>query len=132
MTKKTINIIYWITTGLILALMLWSAVGSFMDNPDSAKMMAPLGYKPYVFHFLAVAKILGIIAILTPGFPRLKEWAYAGFMFDLLGATYSEYATGFPIPQVAFMFVFIALLACSYIFYHKRLKLKGVAAESAV
>jgi uncharacterized membrane protein YphA (DoxX/SURF4 family) len=122
---KKINIIYWIVTGLILALMLYSAIGSFMDNPDGAKMMAQLGYKPYVLHFLAVAKILGIIAILVPGFPRLKEWAYAGFMFDLIGATYSMYATGFPVGQWAPMFIFIALLACSYIFYHKKLKLKA-------
>jgi len=128
---KKINIIYWITTGLILAMMLYSAIGSFLDNPEAAKMMAPLGYKPYVFHFLAVAKILGVIAILTPGFPRLKEWAYAGFTFDLLGATYSEYATGFPLAQVAFMFIFIALLACSYIFYHKKLKLKAASVKDA-
>src|SRR5476651_1341533 len=103
MKKNTINIIYWIATGLILALMLWSAIGSFMNNPEAAKMMAPLGYKPYVFHFLAVAKILGIIAILVPGFPRLKEWAYAGFTFDLIGATYSTYAVNEPASNWAFM-----------------------------
>ncbi len=132
MSKKTINIIYWITTGLILAMMLFSAVSSFMENPDGAKMLAALGYRPYVLHLLAVAKILGIIAILTPGFPRLKEWAYAGFMFDLIGATFSFYASGFAFKDWAFMPVLIAILACSYIFYHKRLKLKGAAAESAV
>jgi uncharacterized membrane protein YphA (DoxX/SURF4 family) len=119
---KKINIIYWITTGLILALMLWSAIGSFMDNPQGAKMMADLGYKPYVIQFLAVAKILGIIAILVPGFPRLKEWAYAGFAFDMIGATYSMYASKFPVSQWAPMFIFLALLALSYIYYHKKLK----------
>ena len=62
---KKINIIYWIATGLILALMLFSAIGSFMSNPDGAKMMDALGYKPYIIQFLAVAKILGIIAILA-------------------------------------------------------------------
>jgi uncharacterized membrane protein YphA (DoxX/SURF4 family) len=119
---KKINIIYWITTGLILALMLWSAIGSFMDNPQGAKMMADLGYKPYLIQFLAVAKILGIIAILVPGFPRLKEWAYAGFAFDMIGATYSMYVSKFPVSQWAPMFIFLALLALSYIYYHKKLK----------
>jgi len=128
---KKINIIYWISTGLILALMLWSAIGSFMDNPQGAEMMNKLGYHPYVIHFLAVAKILGIVAILTPGFPRLKEWAYAGFTFDLLGATYSMYASDFPVSQWAPMFVFLALLACSYIFYHKKLKLKATSIKDA-
>jgi uncharacterized membrane protein YphA (DoxX/SURF4 family) len=119
---KKINIFYWICTGLLLALMLWSAIGSFMDLPEGAKMMATLGYRPYVSHLLGFAKILGIIAILVPGFPRLKEWAYAGFTFDLIGATYSMYASGFPVSNWAPMFIFIALLACSYILYHKKLK----------
>jgi uncharacterized membrane protein YphA (DoxX/SURF4 family) len=121
MNKTTINIIYWISTGLILAMMLFSAYSSFTDSPDGAKMMAAIGYRPYVLHLLAVFKVLGVIAILTPGFPRLKEWAYAGFTFDLIGATYSFYASGFAFKDWAFMLVLIAVLACSYIFYHKRL-----------
>ena len=120
MNKTTINVIYWISTGLILAMMLFSAASSFMENPDGAKMLAAIGYRPYVLHLLAVAKVLGVIAILTPGFPRLKEWAYAGFTFDLIGATYSFYASGFAVKDWAFMLVLIALLACSYIFYHKQ------------
>jgi hypothetical protein len=124
---KKINIIYWISTGLILALMLWSAIGSFTDNPAGVKVMAHLGYLPYVGHFLGVAKILAIIAILVPGFPRLKEWAYAGLAFDMIGAMYSMYAVGNPVSQWAFMLVFIAVLFCSYIFYHKKLKLKATA-----
>jgi hypothetical protein len=125
MSKTTINVIYWITTGLILAMMLFSAVSSFMENPEGAKMMEAIGYRPYVFHLLAVAKVLGVIAILTPGYPRLKEWAYAGFTFDLIGAAYSFYASGFAFKDWVFMPILIAILACSYIFYHKRLKLKG-------
>jgi len=119
---KKINLIYWISTGLILALMLWSAIGSFMNNPEGAKMLGDLGYKPYVIHLLAVAKILGIIAILVPGYPRLKEWAYAGLTYDLIGATYSMYSSGYTPDKWAPMFIFIAILACSYIFYHKRLE----------
>ena|ERR1700758_3006622 len=128
---KKINIIYWISTGILLALMLWSAIGSFMDNPEGAKMMNDMGYKPYVFHLLAVAKVLGIIAILIPGFPRLKEWAYAGFAFDLIGATYSMYASGMPPANWAPMFIFLAILACSYIFYHKRLKASPAKSKDA-
>jgi len=119
---KKINIIYWISTSVIILLMLWSAIGSFISNPKGAEMMSKLGYQPYVFHFLAVAKVLGVIALLTPGFPRLKEWAYAGFAFDLLGAAYSMYATNFPVSQWAPMFIFLAILACSYIYYHKKVR----------
>ena len=125
MNKTTINVIYWISTGLILAMMLFSAASSFMNNPDGAKMLSAIGYRPYVLQLLAIAKILGIIAILTPGFPRLTEWAYAGFMFDLIGASVSFYASGFAVKDWAFIPVLIALLVCSYTFYHKRLKLKA-------
>jgi hypothetical protein len=125
MNKTTINVIYWISTGLILAMMLFSAASSFMNNPDGAKMLSAIGYRPYVLHLLAIAKVLGIIAILTPGFPRLTEWAYAGFMFDLIGASVSFYASGFAVKDWVFIPVLIALLVCSYIFYHKRLKLKA-------
>jgi hypothetical protein len=119
---KKINIIYWIATGLLLALMLFSAVGSFMPpTPDGTKMMHAMGYQTYIIQFLAVAKILGIIAILVPGFPRIKEWAYAGFAFDLIGATYSM-AVNLPFNQWAPMPIFLIILAVSYIYYHKRLK----------
>jgi hypothetical protein len=129
---KKINIIYWISTGLILALMLFSAIGSFIPNPEAAQKMAPMGYQPYVFHFLAVAKILGIIAILTPGFPRLKEWAYAGFAFDMIGAAYSMIVTNFAISDWGMIPVFLVILAVSYIYHHKRLKLKTGGKDAVV
>ena len=123
---KKINIIYWIATAIILALMLFSAFNSLTNNPQGVQMMTHLGYAPYVAHFLGVAKILGVIAILVPGYPRLKEWVYAGFTFDMVGATYSMYASGDPLAKWIFMLVFIAILAASYIYYHKKLRLKGV------
>jgi len=129
---KRINIIYWIATGLLLALMLFSAIGTFMPlTPDGKEMMDAMSYKPYIMQFLAVAKILGIIAILVPGFPRIKEWAYAGFAFDLIGATYSM-ALNLPFDKWAPMPIFLIILAVSYIYYHKRLKLKSVATNGAV
>jgi len=131
---KKLNIIYWIATGLILALMLFSAVGTFfIHDPKTMEKMAPLGYPAYVMQMLAVAKLLGIIAILVPGFPRIKEWAYAGFTFDMLGATISMIVTGFAVADWAQMFIFLGILAVSYIYYHKRLKLKAaVTTDSAV
>jgi hypothetical protein len=118
---KTTKILYWVFTVLILGLMLFSAVGSFMTNPDGAKLAAQIQFPLYIFKFLAVAKILGVIAILVPGYPRLKEWAYAGFFFDLAGATYAFIATGFPASQWAFNIIFFVFLFGSYICYHKKL-----------
>ena len=121
---KTTKILYWVFTILICAMMLFSAISSFIKNPDGEKMAAQMGFALYIFKFLAVAKILGIIAILVPGYPRLKEWAYAGFFFDLAGATYASIATGFPVSQWAMMFILIAILFGSYFTYHKKLAAK--------
>jgi uncharacterized membrane protein YphA (DoxX/SURF4 family) len=122
---ETTKIIYWVFTVLLILLMLSSAIGTFMNNPQGEAFAKHLGYPMYVFTFLSVAKILGIIAILLPGFPRLKEWAYAGFTFDLLGAVYSGLSVGDPLVQWIPVFVGLIFIFGSYIFYHKKLKAQG-------
>jgi len=118
--KKT-NIIYWIFTLLFAAAMLLSAIPDILCSADAVDFMTRLGYPMYFIPFIGWAKVLGVIAILIPRFPRLKEWAYAGLMFDLIGAIYSISATaGFVYSLMIFLFV--ALGAASYFFYHKRLK----------
>ena len=117
---KTTKILYWVFTVLLVALMLFSAAGTFMNDPKGAEFAKHIGYPLYIFKFLAVTKVLGVVAILIPGYPRLKEWAYAGFFFDLAGATYSFIAIGDPPANWAPMFIFIALLFGSYVFYHKK------------
>jgi len=118
------KIIYWIFTGLLIALMLMSAVTSFIPNPDGEAMMKQIGYPYSVLHLLAVAKVLGAIALLVPGFPRLKEWAYAGFTFDLIGAIYAFLIVGTPVVNVAFMFIGLIFVFGSYYYYHKLLSVK--------
>src|ERR1700679_3792100 len=118
--KKT-KTIYWIFTGIFAALMLASAIPEILSIPAATKYTGQLGYPQYLNPFLGVAKLLGVLAILVPGFPKIKEWAYAGFAFDLLGATYSQIAIGIPVSQWIFMFIWIILLIVSYVFYHKKL-----------
>lgn len=126
-TMKRVNIIYWIFTGLLILFMLSSVIGTFFfPNPQSNAMLAKLGYLPYIMKFLAVAKALGIIALFIPGFPRIKEWVYAGFTFDLLGASFSFIASGFPLAQWApFLIPGLLLIAISYSLWHKKLKMQG-------
>ena len=57
-------------------------------------MMVQLGYPLYFLSLLGIWKILGVIAVLLPKFPLLKEWAYAGFFFSMTGAIYSHIAKG--------------------------------------
>ena len=123
---KTTKILYWVFTVLLVVLMLWSAYGTFTNDPGGADLAKKIQFPLYIFKFLAVAKVLGVIAILVPNFNRLKEWAYAGFFFDLAGATYALIASGFPAAQWAPMAIFLGLLFGSYITYHKMLKQKQV------
>jgi uncharacterized membrane protein YphA (DoxX/SURF4 family) len=121
--KKT-NIFYWIFTGLFGFLMFFSAIPDILSSPVAIEgMHKGLGYPVYFVPFIGVAKTLGVIAILVPGFPRLKEWAYAGLFFDLIGATYSIIAVG-NIQGVGFMVLPLALAVTSYLFYTKRRKLQ--------
>jgi hypothetical protein len=118
---KKINIFYWIFNGLLCAFMLFSGISAMVNAAAVSELVVKhLGYPPYFMGLLNIAKILGVIAILVPGFPRLKEWAYAGFAFDLIYITYSSYSVHDPISGVAFMSVFMLFFALAYFFHIKK------------
>ncbi len=119
--KKT-KIAYWVLTGLFAFVMLGSAIPDIMVVPMAVQGFKEMGMPVYLIPFLGWAKLLGVLAILVPGFPRIKEWAYAGLIFDLLGATYSVANSGKTIGDWSPMLVFIALGFGSYVFYHKKLR----------
>ncbi len=119
--KKT-KIAFWITTGLFSAFMLLSAIPDILLIPDAVKFMNGLGYPTYIIPFLGVAKVLGIIAILVPGYPRIKEWAYAGLFFDLVGAAYSQIAHDGIQPAVLILAFPFSFFISSYMLYHRKFK----------
>jgi hypothetical protein len=116
---KTTKIIYWGTTLLFAGFMIFSAIPDiFMDN-GAKEFMKHLGYPEYIMPFIGIAKFLGSIAILMPGFRKIKEWAYAGLFFDLAGAVYSNIMTdGFQTGLLIMIPVFIVAII-SYIYNHK-------------
>lgn len=119
---KTVTILHWVFTALFGAFMAFSAIPDLLVVPDAVTFITGLGYPKYIIPFLGVAKLLGVIAILIPGFPRIKEWAYAGLFFDLVGATYSGIcAEGFK-PGMLIMLIPFTLGALSYIYYHKKME----------
>ena len=119
---KKIKTFYWIITGLFSAFMLFSAIPDILVVPEAKTFMNGLGYPDYIIPFLGVAKLLGIIAILIPGFPKIKEWAYAGLFFDLIGATYSVIAhEGFK-ASVLIMLLPIIFLCMSYNLHHRKMQ----------
>ena len=81
-----------------------------------------LGYPLYLLPFLGVAKLSACVVIVLPFFKRLKEWAYAGLFFDLVGATYSGLMVGGFDPQMTIMFVAIATVLVSNWLWNKKME----------
>lgn len=91
MTKRN-RIIYWIATAWLSLGMTATGIVQIIQLPEEATMMDHLGYPRYFMPLLGIWKILGVVAVLMPRFPLLKEWAYAGFFFAMTGAVYAHLA----------------------------------------
>ena len=125
MTTKTTNLIYWISTVVFAALMIFSAAGGLQPSQQAIQLMHDgLGYPVYFIQFISIAKLLGAVAILVPGLNRsLKDWAYAGLFFDLAGAVYSGVASSGKFdPMMLLMLLWILPGVISYYFWHKKMK----------
>jgi uncharacterized membrane protein YphA (DoxX/SURF4 family) len=129
-STKRDSVIFWISTALFCAFMLTSAIPNIFSSAEWVTVFQQLGYPAYLLPFLGIAKLLGVIALLVPGFPRIKEWAYAGFVFDLLGAIYSGLAVGGFDPMMLTLLIPVTLLIGSYVFHHRRLAAAGVTVGS--
>ena len=93
MTKRN-KLIYWIATAWLALGMLSTGIVQLLKMPQEIDLMSRLGYPAYFLIILGIWKILGVVAVLIPGFPVLKEWAYAGFFLAMSGAVMSHAATG--------------------------------------
>ena len=102
---------YWGATAYFALNMLLAGIGELSASPGLVQIAVHEGYPVYLFTILGVWKLLGVIALLVPGFPRLKEWAYAGFFFDLTGAAVSGIARGgYPDPGTVIWMPIILIL----------------------
>lgn len=112
MTKR--NIAYWGSTGLVAMAMAAGGIFDLSGAPAVTETMRHLGYPAYVALLLGGWKLLGGLAIVTPGLPRLKEWAYAGIAFDLSGAAFSHAYVGDSADQLVAPVVLLALAVASW------------------
>ena len=119
--KKT-TILYWVFTGLFAFVMLGSAIPDILIMPMAVEGFKGIGYPAFLVPFLGWAKLLGVIGILVPSHPRIKEWAYAGLMYDIIGAIYSV-AFVEPVTTWLPMLVIPLVGAVSYLYYHKKQQL---------
>ena len=124
MKPKTIKIIYWIVTMLFSLFMLFSGFSEIMQTEQGKDLMKHLGYPIYVNTIIGVAKILGALAILQWKFQTIKEWAYAGFTIDIIGASASFYFSGDGIVATLMPFIFLAVMFVSYFLWKKVERIK--------
>lgn len=90
--KKRDKIIYWVATLWLSLGMVSTGAVQLSRMDDEVAKMTQLGYPLYFLTILGIWKMLGVIAVLVPKFPLVKEWAYAGFFFAMSGAVFSHFA----------------------------------------
>ncbi|MEP7217374.1 MAG: DoxX family protein [Bacteroidota bacterium] len=93
MAKRN-KIIYWVFTIWLALGMLSTGTVQLLKVQSEVDAIAHLGYPIYFLTILGIWKVLGVVAVLIPRFPLVKEWAYAGFFFAMSGATLSRIASG--------------------------------------
>jgi hypothetical protein len=123
MTAKTTNLIYWISTIVFAALMIFSAIGGLQPSQQAIQLIHDvLGYPVYFIQFISIAKLIGSIVILVPRLnSSVKEWAYAGLFFDLVGAFYSGVASSGKFdPMMLTLLIWILPGVVSYYYWHKK------------
>lgn len=106
---------YWVATGLFCAANIAGGIMDLVRPPEMVANMAHLGYPAYFMLIIGVWKLLGAAALLAPRLPILKEWAYAGFVFDLTGASISHAAVGDSIDKVIVPLVLCGVAVASYV-----------------
>ncbi|MFB9841390.1 DoxX family protein [Mucilaginibacter ginsenosidivorans] len=115
---KIRKIAFWITTTVIAIMYFVTGLGNILPFTHIAQDMARLGYPTYFLKIIGTWKILAATAIVIPRFDRVKEWVYAGMMFDLTGAALSRYFIGDPLPMVIIPLCLSILVTVNYVIRH--------------
>jgi hypothetical protein len=119
---KRANFIYWTTTGIVCAVMVFSAVNFNLADPIGPMKGAftHLGFPNYFKIELTVAKTLGVLALLIPNVPaKIKEFAYFGFAITLTSASIAHFSSGDSIMFVIDPLIFLSILIVSYSYFNK-------------
>jgi hypothetical protein len=123
---KRDKIIYWITTGIVGAVMIFSVINFNVKNPVGPEVYRRegafhhLGLPDYFRVELTVAKILGLLALLIPNIPhKIKEFAYFGFAITLVSASFAHFSSGDGIMFIIDPLIFLSILTVSYLYFNR-------------
>lgn len=115
MNTRTRTAAYWAVTGLLALAMFGSGLGALTKQESLVESMVHLGYPPYVGLILGSWYVSAAIALVVPGLPLVKEWAYAGLVFAMTGAFASHLSAGDGFADFAPSLVLTALVVTSYV-----------------
>lgn len=116
---KKDKIIYWVTTGLFAAMMLFSGY-SYFANPQVVEGFKHMGFPDFFRVELGVAKIIGALVLLIPQIQtKIKEWAYAGFIITLISAAITHINAGDPASNIITPLVMLVILIVSNFYMSK-------------
>ncbi|MDO3626094.1 DoxX family protein [Mucilaginibacter sp. BT774] len=119
MSPKTIKVTYWVLNIIFCLFHVGDAYGGLSKAQAGVDAMNAMGYPIYLMGFLAVLKLLGVIALLQNKFKTIKEWAFAGFSFTLIGATVSHICVNDPVMFIVMPIVLLVLLFALYYFWRR-------------
>jgi hypothetical protein len=127
MKPGTIHLLYRTITWLFAALLLMAGITEVIAHESGKEIMRHLGYPEHVLHVLGAGKILAAVALVQRRFPTLREWAYAGVTFNLLGAFVARAAAGDSAGLILSPLIFLAVMFTSYLLgkMPERLKRQG-------
>lgn len=121
MKTTVLNLLYWVFTVPFAAFMLMAGIIELLQGPEGQEIMRHLGYPLHVLTVLGLGKTLGALALVQPWFRIPKEWAYAGFTFNLLGACVARAAAHDSTALIVSPLLFLAWMLASYVFWQKRM-----------
>jgi uncharacterized membrane protein YphA (DoxX/SURF4 family) len=117
-TLKTLKIAYWASTCLFCGVFLMTGTSYLLHTRVMVTKFQEIGFPLYIMNLIGILKIAGAITLLVPKFPRLKEWAYAGFVFDFVGAAWCHFAVqGF--GEGVRLVIPITVVSISYLTKHR-------------
>jgi hypothetical protein len=126
MKSRTIKTVYWILTALFATAMFFDGIGGITKAEAGQEAMRHLGYPIYVLTIFGIAKLIGVVAIFQTKYVTIKEWAYAGFTINFIGAFLSRAFVGDEMsllipPVISLLFMF-----ATYALWKKTLQLKTI------
>ncbi len=116
---KTLLTLYWAVTIIFALFLLMAGTVEAMRNPEGQEIMRHLGYPVHIMTIIGVGKVLAGVALLQPWFRTVKEWAYAGVTFNLLGACAARASAGDSTILILSPLIFLAVMLLSYYLWKK-------------